>query len=132
MSICVQTPDYESQLKERMVASEIYARQIQIQQAKVRQKIYKSNCTLGNKNLNRAGPETCIPFPPNFFLYVNLVKWLIFVLNISLMFKYRLVKISKCHLQDFFVSIFRQIYLKSAIFCVVSIKANSKHKVFFV
>jgi hypothetical protein len=35
----VQTPDYESQLKERMVASEIYARQIQIQQAKVRQKI---------------------------------------------------------------------------------------------
>ncbi len=38
LSILVQTPDYESQLKERMVASEIYARQIQIQQAKVRQK----------------------------------------------------------------------------------------------
>jgi hypothetical protein len=41
-----QTPDYESQLKERMVASEIYARQIRIQQAKVRQKKYKTNCTL--------------------------------------------------------------------------------------
>ena len=32
---CMQAPDYDIQLKERLVAGEIYARQIQLQQAKV-------------------------------------------------------------------------------------------------
>jgi hypothetical protein len=54
----VQTPDYESQLKERMVASEIYARQIQIQQAKVRQKKYKTNYTVKIKILPGRAPAS--------------------------------------------------------------------------
>ncbi len=73
LSILVQTPDYESQLKEKMVASEIYARQIQIQQAKVRQKIYKNQLHIKNQKFEQGGLWNLHPFPPNLFLYVNLV-----------------------------------------------------------